>query len=61
MDETGYGEPIKSRRELYADLEQAIRALHPYEVPEILAMPVIAGNPDYLEWLKQEANPASQS
>jgi periplasmic divalent cation tolerance protein len=44
----------KTRRELYDEIEQAIRRLHPYEVPEILAMPVLAGSADYLGWLEQE-------
>jgi periplasmic divalent cation tolerance protein len=44
----------KSRRELYDEIERAIRRLHPYEVPEILAMPVLAGSADYLAWLEQE-------
>lgn len=35
----------------YAELEAAVRELHPYEVPEILALPVKAGLPGYLEWL----------
>jgi periplasmic divalent cation tolerance protein len=42
---------IKSRQDLYAEVEAAIRRLHPYEVPEILALPVVAGNPAYLAWL----------
>lgn len=45
---------IKSRRALYDELEQAIRARHPYETPEIMAMSVIAGSPPYLHWLSQE-------
>jgi len=45
---------VKSREDLYADLEAAIRRLHPYEVPEILALPVLAGNPAYLAWLDAE-------
>jgi len=45
---------IKSRRELYERLEEAIREVHPYEVPEILAVPVIAGSNDYLRWLNGE-------
>ena len=44
----------KSRRDLYDQIEQAIRGLHPYEVPEILAMPILAGNADYLAWLEGE-------
>ncbi len=42
---------IKSRRDLYPALEAAIRELHAYEVPEILALPVVEGEPHYLEWL----------
>ena len=45
---------IKSRRDLYEELEKAIRELHPYDVPEILAVPVAAGSKDYLEWLDGE-------
>jgi periplasmic divalent cation tolerance protein len=44
----------KSRRELYDQVEQAIRRVHPYEVPEILAIPVVAGSPDYLAWVDAE-------
>lgn len=45
---------IKSRQDLYEELEEAIRKVHPYEVPEILAMPVTAGSKSYLEWLDSE-------
>jgi periplasmic divalent cation tolerance protein len=44
----------KSHQELYPRLEKTIRQVHPYDVPEILAMPVVAGNPDYLAWLTNE-------
>jgi periplasmic divalent cation tolerance protein len=46
----------KSRLELYERIEQAIRRLHPYEVPEILAMPVVAGSAGYLEWVALETS-----
>ncbi len=42
---------IKSSQARYPDLEAAIRQVHPYQVPEILAMPVTAGGQDYLAWL----------
>ncbi|MCX7816061.1 MAG: divalent-cation tolerance protein CutA [Syntrophales bacterium] len=42
---------IKSRRELYQELENAIRSNHPYEVPEILAFPVLIGYEPYLQWV----------
>lgn len=45
---------IKSREGLYNEIEKAIRAVHPYEVPEIIAVPIIAGSSDYLEWLQGE-------
>jgi len=49
---------VKSREELYEKLEKAIRDVHPYEVPEILAMPVVKGSPDYLRWLDRETSEA---
>ena len=45
---------IKTRKDLYEELEQAIRKVHKYEVPEILAIPVIAGAKSYLDWLDGE-------
>lgn len=45
---------IKSREDLYGAIEQAIRSIHPYETPEIIASPVTAGSRDYLDWLRSE-------
>jgi periplasmic divalent cation tolerance protein len=45
---------IKSRNDLYEDLEHAIIKAHKYEIPEILAVPVVAGAKSYLEWLEGE-------
>ncbi|MBI3375996.1 MAG: divalent-cation tolerance protein CutA [Betaproteobacteria bacterium] len=42
---------IKTTRERYAALEDAIRAGHPYELPEIIAVPVERGLPAYLDWV----------
>ncbi|HEC15076.1 MAG TPA: divalent-cation tolerance protein CutA [Sedimenticola sp.] len=44
---------IKTGRERYGDLERAILALHPYELPEIIAVPVERGLPGYLKWVEQ--------
>lgn len=44
---------IKTKRSLYSAVEKQIRALHSYTVPEILAMPVVAGNRKYLTWLNE--------
>jgi periplasmic divalent cation tolerance protein len=45
---------IKTRQDRFAEVEQAIVRIHPYETPEILAMQVAIGNQKYLEWLEQE-------
>lgn len=49
---------IKSSRDAYPALEAAIHELHPYDVPEILAIPVAAGSAAYLDWLGDELRPA---
>ncbi|WP_421213440.1 divalent-cation tolerance protein CutA [Aeromonas sp. 600479] len=45
---------IKSRQPLFAELQACIQAHHPYEVPELLALPVSGGLPAYLDWLNGE-------
>jgi periplasmic divalent cation tolerance protein len=45
---------IKSRRSLFEILEKTIRSAHPYEVPEIIALPIESGSMDYLNWLRDE-------
>lgn len=45
---------IKTTAARYAELEAAIRAAHPYELPEIVALPVARGLPDYLAWVATE-------
>lgn len=53
---------IKTRRERLPALREALAALHPYELPELLALPVEAGSPAYLEWLDESvAEPAAGS
>ena len=42
---------IKTTAERYPALEQALRAVHPYELPEIIAVPIERGLPAYLDWL----------
>ena len=49
---------IKSTRERLPEVQEAIRALHPYEVPEIVAIPVVAGLPAYLRWVVDETQPS---
>jgi len=50
---------IKTAQDRFDALEQAIREVHSYDVPEILAMPVIAGHVPYLEWLRNEVRNGS--
>ena len=47
---------IKTTEERYAALEQTIRALHPYELPEIIHVPVTGGLPAYLNWVSEETS-----
>jgi periplasmic divalent cation tolerance protein len=48
---------IKTTRDAYAALESAIRQAHPYELPEIVAVPIERGLPAYLDWLAEETKP----
>ena len=48
---------IKSTREAYPALEAQIRALHPYELPEIVAVPIERGLPAYLDWVAAQTQP----
>lgn len=50
---------IKTTREAYPALEAVLRKAHPYEVPEIIAMPVAAGLPAYLAWVDAETRAPS--
>jgi periplasmic divalent cation tolerance protein len=45
---------IKTRATLYAPLEAAILARHPYELPEIIVVPISHGLPAYLQWIAAE-------
>jgi periplasmic divalent cation tolerance protein len=45
---------IKTRATLYTQVEAAIVAAHPYELPEIIAVPIVHGLPRYLDWIDAE-------
>ena len=45
---------FKSKRDLYDELEKSIKEVHPYEVPEIIGVPISVGSKSYLEWLEKE-------
>ena len=42
---------VKTKERLFEEVEKSIREIHPYETPEILAIPIIKGSEDYLNWL----------
>ena len=45
---------IKTRTTLFKKVEAAIKKLHPYETPEIIAVPIIKGSREYINWLNDE-------
>ena len=49
---------MKTRLDLFPALRDRIAALHPYQVPEIIAVPLAAGHAPYLAWLAKETEPA---
>jgi len=44
---------IKSSRPRFAELRAALEKLHSYEIPEVIALPVVEGAPNYLHWIDQ--------
>ncbi len=44
----------KTREALLERFTQAVKAGHPYEVPCVAALPILGGNPDYLQWIRDE-------
>ena len=45
---------MTSRQDLFDELDAVIQQVYPYDVPELLAMPVVAGGRNYLEWLNSQ-------
>lgn len=45
---------IKTKSSLFPELEKKIQEIHPYEVPEIIALPLIKGSSKYLNWIEKE-------
>ena len=48
---------IKSDLDRFSDLEAKIREIHSYEVPEIIALPILAGSQPYLSWISEQVQP----
>jgi len=47
---------IKTQRHLFDRLTAKVREIHSYDVPEIIALPIIEGSPDYLRWLRESTD-----
>jgi periplasmic divalent cation tolerance protein len=43
---------MKTRQNLFERLTEVVKTLHSYEVPEILALPIVKGSKDYLDWVQ---------
>lgn len=52
---------VKSRSDLLPSLIESIKRLHSYTVPEVVALPILAGSPDYLAWMDESLGQASQN
>lgn len=51
----------KTRQDLLERLKERLRELHSYEVPEMIAIPVVDGLPVYLQWMDRELSPPGNS
>lgn len=45
---------VKTTANRYAEVERMIKELHPYELPEIISVPIENGLPEYLQWVENE-------
>jgi periplasmic divalent cation tolerance protein len=52
---------MKTRRDRLPELLPELAALHPYDVPEILVLPVVTGDAGYLEWVEREARTGGEA
>ena len=48
---------IKTLRQHYDQVEQLIKMMHPYELPEVIMVPILNGLPAYLQWIANETQP----
>ena len=48
---------IKTLRQHYDQVEQLIKIMHPYELPEVIMVPILNGLPAYLQWIANETQP----
>ncbi|TET95376.1 MAG: divalent-cation tolerance protein CutA [Desulfobacteraceae bacterium] len=51
---------VKTRASLLSEIVSMVREVHSYDVPEVIALPIIGGNPDYLEWIGKEVKQSAE-
>jgi periplasmic divalent cation tolerance protein len=44
---------VKTRASLFDEIADHVKASHPYQTPEIIALPIVAGSPEYLSWISE--------
>ncbi|MBK5292912.1 MAG: divalent-cation tolerance protein CutA [Acidobacteriia bacterium] len=59
VDEEEFLLVVKSRRDLLHELQEQLCKIHSYQVPEVIALAVVEGSPEYIKWLDRELAPAS--
>lgn len=47
---------VKSKRSLFHKLSEKVKEIHSYDVPEVIALPIIDGSEEYLNWLRESTN-----
>jgi periplasmic divalent cation tolerance protein len=52
---------LKTVDDVFHSLEATVKAHHSYEVPEIIALPIVKGSASYLSWIREMTNPAARS
>jgi periplasmic divalent cation tolerance protein len=45
---------VKAKASLLDEIVSLVKEVHSYDVPEVIALPIIGGNPDYLKWIDKE-------
>ncbi len=48
---------VKTSGEKFSALEKKVKQMHSYDVPEIIALPIVAGSKEYLNWIRKETKP----
>lgn len=50
---------LKTQENLFKKIVKTVKSVHSYEVPEVIALPIVDGNPDYLRWIDESLRQSS--